>query len=450
MRFKYKIGNIGLTGTLILMVLISIGLSAYIWGSDSRFSRIEQTSNQFPTKKDVGQKSLREIYIPTKLFCYRNNQLYQVYGSQINFPLQFSKMTQSLEKTTPVKVKKDKTYYNNLLKNESYIQLTYPDQITISLFLTKLKKSNNEEFNRIFAPIDRSEKYLYLGNDQDYTVYKVGLGKVEFNKFYQQIRSAKTQIPVTLRRLSDAYLPFYEKATQLPNYSYLTDQETDSYFVYRLLGTGSINQRNGSTSITYSNGVYDRLIAAKKTHNYEYVNYKETKLPTSITKKLSSSLYFIRKIGLTEPDLHFFDADNNTLIYQSFVEEYPVFLPGSYNTRAQVKFAKNGLRITFNSLNLQIPIPSNGSNTTLPATDVALNQLVESGYSKKDISRIIVGYTIKTDSDKSSRLVDLKPTYYVKIKGQWRSLKEWIEDSAVNNPSAKAKLQAKEGLEDGL
>lgn len=439
-----------LTGGLILMVLTSIGLSAYIWGSDSRFSRIEQTSNQSPIKKDVGQKSLREIYIPTKLFYYRDSQLYQVYGGQVNLPLQFSKLTQPLEKTAPTEVKKDKTYYNNLLKNESYMQLTYPDQITISLFLTKLKKANNGKFNRIFVPIDNSEKYLYLGNDQDYTVYKVALGKVKFDKFYEQIRNAKAQVQVALHRLSDAYLPFYEKATQLPNYSYLTDQETDSYFVYRLLGTGSINQRNSSTSITYSNGVYERLIAAKKSHNYEYVNYNETKTPKSITKKLSTSLYFVRKIGLSEPDLHFFDADNNTLIYQSFVEEYPVFFPGNYNTRAQVNFAKNGLKINFNSLNLQIPIPSNGSKTTLPATDVAINQLVENGYAKKNISRIIVGYTVEADSNNSSRLVDLKPTYYVKIKGKWQSLREWIKASPLNNPGTKSKLQAKGGLEDGL
>ncbi|MBD5429396.1 two-component system activity regulator YycH [Lactobacillus sp.] len=450
MKFKHKLGNICLTVGLILMVLTSIGLSAYIWGSDSRFSRIEQTSNQSPTKKDVGQKSLREIYIPTKLFYYRNSQLYQVYAGQVNLPLQFSKMTQPLEKNTPIKVTKDKTYYNNLLKNQSYIQLTYPDQITISLFLTKLKKANNGEFNRIFVPVDTTEKYLYLGNDKDYTVYKVAIGKVKFDKFYKQIRKAKSQVPVALHRLSDAYLPFYEKETQLPNYSYLTDQESDSYFVYRLLGTGSINQRNSSASITYSNGVYERLIAAKKSHNYEYVNYNENKLPTSVTKKLSSSLSYIRKIGLSEPDLHFFDADNNTMIYQSFVEEYPVFFPGNYNTRAQIKFAKSGLKINFNSLNLQIPIPSNGSKTTLPATKVALNSLIESGYAKKDISRIIVGYTVKADSDSSSRLVDLKPTYYAKIKGKWRSLKEWIDASPLNGSSAQAKSESKEGLEDGL
>ncbi|MBP2057496.1 regulatory protein YycH of two-component signal transduction system YycFG [Lactobacillus colini] len=450
MRFKHKIGNICLTGSLILMVLVSLSLSAYIWGSDSRFSRIEQASNQSPAKKEVGQKSIREIYIPTQLFYYHNNQLYQVYGGKVNLPLQFSKITQPLEETAPVKMTSSKSAYDNLIKNQNYLQLTYPDQITISLFLTKLKRANNGEFNRLFVPINSSEKYLYLGNDQDYTVYRLAIGKINFEKFYNQIKNAKVQMPVALHRLSGAYLPFYEEETELPNYSYLTNQETDSYFVYRLLGTGSINQRNSSTSITYSNGVYERLIAAKNTHNYEYVNFNEGKIPGSVTKRLSTSLYYVRKIGLVDPDLHFFDGDNNNLIYQSFVEEYPVFLPGDYNTRAQVNFTKNRLRINFNSLNLQIPIPSNGSKSTLPATRVALNQLIANGYSKKSINRIIVGYTVNADSNKDSRLVDLVPTYYVKIKGRWRSLKEWINDSPISDPSAKAKLQNKEALENGL
>lgn len=448
MRFKQKIGNILLTTGLILMVLTSIGLSAYIWGSDSRFSRIEQTSNQAPAaQKDVGQKSVREIYMPTQLFYYRSHQMYQVYGGQENLPLQFSKMTQPLEKTAPVKVKKSKSDYEAMIKNENYLQLTYPDQITISLFLTKLKKANNNRFNRIFVSTDSNAKYLYLGNDQDYTIYRLALGKVKFDKFYQKISNADTQTPVALRRLSDAYLPFYEKETKLPVYSYLTNQETDSYFVYRLLGSSSINQRNSTASITYSNGVYERLIAAKKSHNYEYVNYNENKVFKSSTKKLSTSLYFVRKIGLTESDLHFFDADSNTIIYQNFVEEYPVFLPGDYNTRMQVRFAKNGLRINFNSLELQIPIPSTGSKSTLPATDEAINQLLENGYAKKDISRIVVGYTVKADSEKSSRLVDLIPTYYVKIEGRWRSLADWIKEATT---TSQTDTPAKEGLEDGL
>ncbi|QNQ81676.1 YycH family regulatory protein [Lactobacillus sp. PV012] len=424
MKSKNKISDHALTIALVVMILTSLGLSGYIWSSDSRFTKIEQTSNQSPNKQ-VGQKSLREIYMPTKIMYYKGSQLYQVYAGRGNLPLQFSNMTQSLKSVIPEKIGKSKSEYDDLLKNQNYVQLTYPDQITISLFLTGLKKINNGQFNRFFVPVN-GQKYIYLGNDADYCLYKIPVNKVKFDNFYQKIRETKTQLPVSLYRLDNMYLTFFEKSTSLPIYSYLTDHQADSYFVYRLLGTGSINQRNSTNSITYSNGVYERLIASKKNNDYEYVNYGETKSPKSVTDKLTSSLYYVRKIGLSEPDLHFFDADNNVLIYQNYVEEYPVFLTGKYNSRAKINFATNGLKINFNSLDLQIPIPNDGSKKKLQPTAEALNQLEAAGYDKSKISRIIVGYTSKVDNDKSARLVTLTPAYYVKINGKWQSINEWI------------------------
>ena len=67
MRFKDKFSRVGLRVSLIVMVALSIALSAIIWGSDARFSRIEGTSNQTQTK-DLGQRSLRDIYLPCLLY----------------------------------------------------------------------------------------------------------------------------------------------------------------------------------------------------------------------------------------------------------------------------------------------------------------------------------------------------------------------------------------------
>jgi len=41
MRFKDKVSRVALRVSLIAMVVLSIILSAVIWGSDARFSRIE-------------------------------------------------------------------------------------------------------------------------------------------------------------------------------------------------------------------------------------------------------------------------------------------------------------------------------------------------------------------------------------------------------------------------
>ena len=442
MRFKDKVSRVALRVSLIAMVVLSIILSAVIWGSDARFSRIEETSNQTQTK-DLGQRSLRDIYLPTQTFYFKNKKMYQVYDTKNNLPLEFSKLTQSLRPLLPIRIWSSQTKYEKMLRNPNYIQLTYPDQITISLFLTNVRKNDSREFNRIFVSTTSSD-YIYLGNDENHTLYCIRLNDVSFKTLIEHIRNAQTQMPVTLEKVHDDYLPFYEKNLSLPVYSYLTNEESDSYFVYRLLGSNNPTQHSNGDTITYSNGVYERLIAAKHTHNYEYIDYQQDQIPKTISRKLNDSLYFVRKIGLSEPFFRFFDADDNTVIYQNYVEEYPIFLPGKYKMRAQVKFASNGMTINFNSLDLQIPIPTNGEKKTLIPTTVAMDELYQKGYYRKDIERIIIGYTAKSSNSKNKKLVDLEPAYYVKINKQWKTLDEWLN---TNNQLDNA---GKEGLVDGL
>ena len=66
------------------------------------------------------------------------------------------------------------------------------------------------------------------------------------------------------------------------------------------------------------------------------------------------------------------------------------------------------------------------------------------GYHQKDIERIGIGYTAKSDNSKNKKLVDLEPTYYVKINKQWKTLDEWLN---INNQVVNS---GKEGLVDGL
>lgn len=444
MKSKEKIGRLILRISLIFMVLLSIVLSAIIWGSDTRFSRIEQTSSR-TTNKDLGQKSLRDMYVPTQVFYYRNNKMYQVYDGKNNLPLEFTKITESLTRNRVSLVSTKAQNYRKMLNKRDYMQLTYPDQITMPLFLTGLSKKDSREFNRFFVPTKNSH-YLYLGNDNNNYLYRINVNNLSFAKLYKHVKQANTKIEVSLSKFKDGYSVICENSPQMQVYSYLTYQESDSYFVYRLLGSGSPAQRNTGNTVIYSNGSYQRLIAAKKTHNYEFVDYQQNKVPKLMTSRLMESLYYVRRIGLSEPDLRFFDADKDIFMYQNFVEEYPIFLPGRYNARAQVKFASNGMTINFNSLDLQIPVPTTNSKKTLEPTNKAIQRLEQAGYKKADIEKILIGYTIQETNDKKDNLVDLQPTYYVKINNAWQSLDDWLNlDVKIDQQG-----NVKEGLVDGL
>ncbi|MCT7727001.1 MAG: two-component system activity regulator YycH [Lactobacillus iners] len=427
MKFSDKCQRIVLRISLSVMVLLSIILSGYIWGSDTRFSRMEQDSNQPAIKKNVGQKSLREIYTPTQVFYYRDKQLYQAYDAKRNLTLEFSKFTKKLEGHKINKIKSNSTFYRQLLHDEKYFQLTFPDQITISLFLPRANKYLDGEFNRIFVST-KDKKYLYLGDDRNNTLYRV-YANVSFKNLYKHIQKAASQIPISLEKLKDGFCVSYNKDQQMAIYSYLTYKETDAYFVYKLLDSGNPTQRNADDYIAYYNGIYQRLVAYKKTHNYEFVDYQQNKIPNTTTKMLTDSLFYVRKICLNEPDLRFFDASNNTISYQKFVEEYPVFLPEDNNVRAKVTFTRSCMQINFNSLDLRIPIPTNGAKKELQATDKIIDKLLQAGYKKSYLEKIIIGYKVCHDTNKTSNLIDLIPTYYIKINGRWHSLDAWLNNN---------------------
>lgn len=429
MKFNERTQRIILRVSLIFMVLLSIVLTGVIFGTDFHFSGVEQTTSR-SNDKEIGEKSLRDIFVPTQLFYYRNDQLYQVYDGNKNLPLEFNRLTAKLNKRLIRPVSNDNSSYRKMLRNHNYIQFTYPDQITMALFMKGISNSDNREFNRIFIST-KKKTYLYLGNDANNQIYRIKVNDISFDKLIRQVKNASSMYPVSLIHLIDGYSVVYEKETKMQVYNYLTNEEPSSYYVNHLLGSGSPSQKTNGDSVVYSNGEYQRLIATKKEHHYEFVDYQENKIPKSITQRLIDSLYYVRRTGLSEPDLRFFDADNKTFIYQNFVEEYPIFLPGQYNARAQVDFATNGMSVNFNSLDFQIPVPTDDPKVTLESTTEALRDLDEAGYSKKIINRIIIGYEIKEDTTQTDNrdLVKLTPTYFVKINGKWHSIDEWLSMS---------------------
>ncbi len=220
MKSKEKIGRLILRISLIFMVLLSIVLSAIIWGSDTRFSRIEQTSSR-TTNKDLGQKSLRDMYVPTQVFYYRNNKMYQDYDGKNNLPLEFTKITESLTRNRVSLVSTKAQNYRKMLNKRDYMQLTYPDQITMPLFLTGLSKKDSREFNRFFVPTKNSH-YLYLGNDNNNYLYRINVNNLSFAKLYKHVKQANTKIEVSLSKFKDGYSVIYENSPQMQVYSYLT------------------------------------------------------------------------------------------------------------------------------------------------------------------------------------------------------------------------------------
>ena len=65
----------------------------------------------------------------------------------------------------------------------------------------------------------------------------------------------------------------------------------------------------------------------------------------------------------------------------------------------------------------------------LQATDKIIDKLLQAGYKKSYLEKIIIGYKVCHDTNKTSNLIDLIPTYYIKINGRWHSLDAWLNNN---------------------
>lgn len=428
MKFRFKLSNLLLHIATLSMIILSIVLWVFVMTNDQRFSHfIQQPKVEKGKLSQHNFKSLRDLYLPTNTYDYRDHKLYQIYDSKRNLPFEFSKECNNIKVDKADKLTSSRHSYRRLLNSPDYIQLTYSDHITTAVtFNLEQKVRANYAFNRIFLP-EKSNAYLYLGNDHQQRLYRLNLKNADFSLFRKYTHHAHDKVPVSLIRLQAGYFPSYNQSFSKNVYSYLVDHSDNSYFVSRLLGTSGVSSKtNHHGRTTYTAGYNSRLQVPKdgrqNDHNFVYTNYEKAKRNTA-SSKLLDSVYYVHQLGLMEQDLHFFDADENSISYTNFIEGSPVFL-NQHDLQIQIEFSGDVVTNRFNSTNLQIPIPVNREKRTVEATPQLLSALSKKGLNRQNIQAIVLGFKAVNDN-KRENLLELVPTYYVKALGQWRSADEW-------------------------
>lgn len=427
MKFRIKISDLLLHIATLAVIILSLVLWVFLMTNDQRSNHIAQ-----PVK--IGRrrtlqhnfKSLRDLYLPTRTYGYRNGDLYQLYDSKRNLPLEYSKEGRNVKVEQVKLLSQNERKYDDLLKSPDYLQLTYPDQIYLSMMFNLERTKQKGEFNRIFMP-ENSNDYLILGNDENKQLYRLQLRHANFDKFRNYTHHAKTRINVSFVKLKSGYCTYYDQSFTTNIYSYLIDRQDNNYFVSRLLGTSGVSSKtNRKGQTTYSVGYNSRLRVPKSdkrsTHNYLFTDYEHHRKQDN-HNKLLDSIYYVHSLGLMEQDLRFFEANDNSISYTNFINGLPVFL-NQHDLQVQINFEGNIISNKFNDTNLQIPIPANGEKKTVPATATVINSLNKKGLNRNNIEKIILGLQARVDR-KRDNLVVLEPTYYIKAYGQWRSVNEW-------------------------
>src|SRR5699024_3068166 len=119
---------------------------------------------------------------------------------------------------------------------------------------------------------------------------------------------------------------------------------------------------------------------------------------------------------------------NRDLTFREYVEGFPIFKKSQFGS-IQIKFSRQGSTEHFVNTVLEVPVPSNQAATKLKSTNDIFKGLQDVGFSLNDIEGLEVGYQWETEAD-NEKVVDLKPTYYVKIDGHWKAYEDWTNQTA--------------------
>lgn len=424
MKFNRILIRIG----LILAVLGSLVLSYFIWTNDQRF---DNTRAKTETVKVADQdfNSLKNIISPTEVItAEKNEKTFQIYDKTRNIPVETYRLLTKAKLSNLKSVRGKNETYTDMLKDSDFIQLVYPDKLSVETFSKIFEIQTNNltqdiEFNRLFIPIDDSKK-VYLGSDKDEKLYSLNCKNFSVSELQKLVKTSSRRSEVNLQKVGNQYTPFYKNATKVGIYSYLTNSQPESFYVSKLLGTSEIESKSKDNQAVYTSGLYKRIIIDRPGNVVTFNNYADTTVPKHLAAIVNRGYSYLTKSGIAVNDLKYFSSGKDYLNYRSYVEGLPVFYQDSNVPALQVNFFHSGINMGLYNLNLQIPIPTDNRSVTIPSTKDILAALKKKGINREDIQRMELGFRVVPDPN-VDKLVDLMPTVYLKIYNEWKTYTEW-------------------------
>ncbi|AVK64101.1 hypothetical protein C5Z26_08250 [Lactobacillus sp. CBA3606] len=426
---------------LIILIVLSVGLSMYIWTNPARYERENKVSTT--SSGSTLTRTIDDIYLPTQLIhtdaAGKQTLLLNKSVSLVEqFKAQISKWdARSISK---VRVTSAKSYAALLNGQDSYV-LNFPDSVTVSLFNTtfnqQLKNFRSSEFSRIVIPINDTN-HLYLLNDNQHQIYSVRLKKKSLKSVQQFLQADKvTTIAVKMTYTNGATYLDYTQPVKMQHYSYLMNKLAASELANRLLdadGNSTVSVHNHKDSQEYTTGSFKRMTVNKQLGTVYFEDYSDSgdTRNLSFTSQLKKSYNQLTTLGVPMDNIRYYgyDTTSSSVIYRSYVEGFPIFNQ-TENGDVRIQMTANGLdRYYFSLYSLQVPVPttSKQQTVTLPSSSSVLKQLVAAGYKENKIGSIELGY--QWSQNKSSKLViDLTPTYYVYYNNAWRTYTSLLSGS---------------------
>lgn len=423
---------------LVVAVITSIVLSFFIWTNTARYQRgrnIDVTS----AESNKNEIPMNQVISPTSVIWHDENDQHLIYNSNENISLSIQKIMQDWKIEEPKQVsKRDGAYYQKVIQGKNMLQLVYPTAITTDTFgyllgNNSLKSNKSYQFNRILVNLkDKKDSNIYLANDSNYAVYKAKVRNASAVPITKLVKKANINLKIRLDIMKHGVFTSYVDPIKLKTYSYVISGKEDGEYTTALFDSNTnglvTSQDNGV--YTYNYGESKRLVSDHNTEELTFEDYTDTSVPKTQLAFLQRGYQKVINLQNSVSNLRLYSADwkDKDLIFREYVEGFPIFKKSQFGS-IRIKFSRKGSSEHFLNKVLEVPVPSNSAATKLKSTNEIFKGLQRVGYSPNDVQALEVGYQWEAEED-NEKVVDLKPTYYIKIDGHWKPYNEWTNESA--------------------
>ena len=423
---------------LVIAVITSIVLSFFIWTNTARYQRGRNIDVTTSTQ-NKNEVPINQVISPTSVIWRKDSLQHLIYNSNENIALSIQKIMQDWKIDSPKLVsQKDGAYYQKTIQSKNVLQLVYPSQTSTSILgylldNNSLRNDKSYSFNRILINLkDKEDKNIYLANDKNYTIYRAPVKNATSAPIKKLVNKANINLKIRLDIMKHGVFTIFTEPIKLNTYSYVISSKDDGEYTTALFdsNTSGLVTSEDNGVYTYNYGESKRLVSDHNSGELTFDDYTDTSVPKTKLAFLQRGYQKVTNLQNSISNLRLYSADwdKKSLIFREYVEGFPIFKKSEFGS-IRIKFSRKGSTEHFLNKVLEVPVPSDQQPTKLKSTTDILKGLDKVGYSINDIQKIEVGYQWESEVD-NEKVVDLKPTYYVKIDDHWKPYSDWTNDTA--------------------
>lgn len=426
---------------LIFLIASSLVLTYLIWMSPIKPPEKEVSNAGTTTAVQSNLKSATEAFLPNKAIWYQGTARSASTKESFISLIQTELINGKYGALTAVT---DDDAYTAALGTTAGVELEYVGKFSLEEFLNvyNLKfplgdeKSAAVTFDRIV--LDFKENYLYLLNDsRPQTIYRAALEIAEGDISAYVTKNKKDFIGVSRGHETLPNFYYVDESISLPKYNYILATQPYTTFTSAFFSeTSDLTINDNGQELIYSNSVGESLSIADVTGQVFYRSASNQNSNDNSYDRLVNNLYrqsfdALAPLGNQLGNLRYFDLNNNSLTFTTYLEGYPLMSP-NFQGQVQVEFNGEHLsRIYSNVESVQIPIPAD-EQVLLPDTATFLATLGTAGVDLSKIENLQIGYQWQNLKEVSQVIV-LIPQWFIRYAGEWYTQTELLTVLEVNS-----------------